>query len=178
MSLMQAPLLPETESLRPRTGDSVPLWAQFAANKEEETSEPDGTPEEAEDAVEPLWKQFQKTIQDKPAAADQPELTPESRKIHLHPSPGPAPQAGLDTASLEFAVLGPSAWQRDTFIEKLFSGSAESYFDALDRILKCPDWRSASEIIADDVFRANRVDIYDEAAIDFTNSVEAQIKKR
>ncbi|MFT5515330.1 MAG: hypothetical protein ACI80V_001454 [Rhodothermales bacterium] len=178
MSLMRAPLLSETQSRRPRTGDSVPVWAQFAADKEENPAEADRSQKEPEDAVEPLWKQFQKTIQDKPAAPDKAELIPESRDVPLRPSPGPAPKADLDTASLEFAVLGPSAWQRDTFIEKLFSGSAESYFDALDRISKCADWRSASNIIAADVFRANGVNIYDEAAIDFTNSVEAQIKKR
>jgi hypothetical protein len=84
----------------------------------------------------------------------------------------------LDSATLEFAVLGPSAWQRDTFIDRLFGGSSEGYFDALNRILQASDWRSASDIITVDVFRANRVNIYDEAAIDFTNAVEAQFRKR
>ncbi|NNE69622.1 MAG: hypothetical protein HKN29_04575 [Rhodothermales bacterium] len=165
------------ESADDRTSDDdqepEPLWARFRAEA------PSPRPPEPEDEEEeqPLWKQFQDGAS--PAGLT-PIPVPEEgpRKVQLHPTPGPTPETELDSASLEFAVLGPAAWQRDTFIDKLFGGSAEAYFDALARVLKAKDWREASSIVAVDVFRTNRVNIYDEAAIDFTNAVEAQFKKR
>ncbi|MFT4604293.1 MAG: hypothetical protein ACI9W4_001023 [Rhodothermales bacterium] len=151
-----------------------PLWARFRA----QTPVPEPKDEDKnEDAEQPLWKRFQDGSAGRGLT---PIPVPEepSRSIPLHPTPGPAPESDLDSATLEFAILGPAAWQRDTFIDRLFGGSSEGYFDSLNRILQASDWRAASEIITVDVFRANRVNIYDEAAIDFTNAVDAQFRKR
>lgn len=154
----------------PEEQEEVPLWARFR----DETAQAAETSDQPDDD-EPLWKRFQ-------GQAEAPEPAPVSEesspRIQLHPTPGPTPESEMDSASIEFAVLGPAAWERDIFIDKLFAGSAEAYYAALSRILKAEDWRTASDIVVVDVFRANRINIYEEAAIDFTNAVEAQFSKR
>lgn len=154
-----------------------PLWARFRSPEPPAPPEPEEDDDEEEDDSVPLWKRFQSSVVE---PDEEPFREAAARRVRLHPSaPTPEPpEISDDTASLEFAVLGPAAWQRDTFIDRLFNGSSEGYFEALERLRTASDWRAAGDIIAVDIFRANRVNIYDEAAIDFTNAVEEQFKKR
>jgi len=44
----------------------------------------------------------------------------------------------------------------------------------MELLSEAPDWTTASQLIANEVFRPYKVDIYSEAAVDFTNAVEAR----
>lgn len=65
-----------------------------------------------------------------------------------------------------------SGWMSDAseqFIDELFGGSEEAYEEALVKILEFDEWRQATRYIEKEVFSRNRVDIYDETAVDFTD---------
>ena len=66
---------------------------------------------------------------------------------------------------------------RSVYVEKLFQGDEDAYRRALERLRTIETWSEASQIIAKDVFRAHQVNIYSDAAVHFTNAVEAGFKE-
>ena len=71
---------------------------------------------------------------------------------------------------------GPT--NRALFIRELFGDSRADYRRTLERLREAPNWTRASQIIAQDVFRAHQVNIYSEPAVLFTNAVEDRFRQR
>ena len=96
------------------------------------------------------------------------------------PASASAAEDGLpDFGLIERAVLGENgAANRDLFVNALFARSIDAYERVLRQLHATPGWTEASRIIANDVFRTFQVDIYSDAAISFTDSVEARYLKR
>jgi len=167
-----------------------PLWERFA----ERTSDGDnvnarfGSPESdtPHDAVSaddgdgvPLWKRFfarPEASQDTETSAAIPDTVTETAEAP-EPSAEPAPiDDSLD--ALEQRVLGPMPpAQRKRFIKRLFHGDAGKYVTVLHALDAADSWTEASRIIARDVFRPARVNIYGEHAVAFTDAVEARYRK-
>jgi hypothetical protein len=59
--------------------------------------------------------------------------------------------------------------EQDRFIENLFGNSEAAYEQALAEIVDFDDWRKASKFIEKEIFSRNRIDVYDEIAVDFTD---------
>lgn len=162
----------------PASNGPTPLWKQFqdAGGLSSDPAPPERTAPEPSPSSSsaggeaPLWQRF------RPAA------TP-SEEAGATPSP-PASEAAASEAAaslepLERAVLGdrgPS--NRDLFVRELFGGSHDDYRQTLRRLREAPNWTRASQIIAQDVFRAHRVNIYSEPAVLFTNAVEDRFRQR
>ena len=69
-----------------------------------------------------------------------------------------------------------SNWMKDVrekFIEDLFGDSEDAYEQALADIMEFDDWKSASKYIEKEVFTRNRIDVYDELAVDFTDRLHS-----
>lgn len=82
-----------------------------------------------------------------------------------------------DLERLEFNVLGPRGTpNRALYVQYLFAGQTEAYESTLQRLAQSPDWPAASRVIGEDVFRRFQVNIYSEAAVAFTNQVEARFR--
>lgn len=58
---------------------------------------------------------------------------------------------------------------RERFVRDIFSDSDEAFDEALFDIAALDDWKSATRYIEKEVFSRNLVDMYDEAAVDFTD---------
>ena len=105
-----------------------------------------------------------------PAAPDRGDTPPDALVVAHAAAP-------LD--ALELTVLGSGAMERrEWFVGALFGGSRDDYAATLRRLADAPDWTSATQIIASDVFRKHRVNIYSEASIAFTDAVEARLDAR
>ncbi len=75
-------------------------------------------------------------------------------------------------------MFGPANLpKRDLYVQKLFQGDEDAYRRVLERLRTTERWSEASQIIARDAFRAHQVNIYSDAAVHFTNAVEASFKK-
>lgn len=61
---------------------------------------------------------------------------------------------------------------RDRFIDEIFRGSEWAYDEALEEIAGKENWRNASRYIEKEVFKRNLVDMYSEAAVDFTDRLQ------
>lgn len=150
---------PTPSGQAPASDASVPLWMRFREDGGSDAARSAVQEAPASDASVPLWMRFK-------------EETPHAPE----PMAGPPERPGLQ--HLEAAVLGPAAAQRSWFIEHLFGGSVEAYETVLKDLRSLPTWQEASRLIARDVFRRNKVNIYAEPAVAFTNAVEIRYRQR
>lgn len=69
-----------------------------------------------------------------------------------------------------------SGWlddEKDRFIDEIFMGSEMAYEQALIEIMDFENWKAASMYLEQEVFSRNKVDVYDEAAVDFTDRLHS-----
>lgn len=156
------PPLPDSEP--------VPLWKRFQVMASPKADSPSRKPD-----VEPLWKQYQKEG-DRPAPSSDQEQPIPGKPIPSSPINEPPGQPSADLESLETQVLGSAAARRKMFIRELFKDDLVQYESVLRRLSQASDWSTASRLLANEVFRANKVDIYCEPAVAFTNAVENRFR--
>ena len=135
----------------------MPLWKKFRQNLSS-ADERDGGQARTESAGgKALWESF-----------DDPRHPQESPPTS---DGGLAAAVPVDVAGM---VLGGAHDRTDAYVRELFDGNKEHFNRVMIHLAEAPDWTSASSIIADEVFKAFRIDIYSDIAVDFTNAVEAR----
>ncbi len=63
--------------------------------------------------------------------------------------------------------------EKERFVEVIFGDSEDAYEEALADIIEYDDWKSASRYIEREIFARNRIDLYDETAVDFTDRLHS-----
>ncbi|TVQ03404.1 MAG: hypothetical protein EA359_09645 [Balneolaceae bacterium] len=59
--------------------------------------------------------------------------------------------------------------ERERFIDEIFGGSETAYDIALAEIINYDNWKHASRFLEREIFSRNRIDLYSEVAVDFTD---------
>ena len=172
--------------------DAVPLWKRFQKN----LNAPMGSQGQHQvqrtraEAAKPERPKPRATAKSKPVppAGARPVARKGSDKAvntqqplwQQYHSGGAASQAGMpNPRELELSVLGEEAARhRNAFITELFQGKEESYLEILLELSRAGNWSEASRVIAEDVFKKYKVNIYSEPAVTFTNAVEARYRRR
>ncbi len=165
-----------------QTQGAVPRWKQFQL---QQSSPPKPAPKPAKKP------QPTRGISHTPDKAQPPSFAQDARPRwmqyraeHETTAPAalaaePARPAPTDIALIERAVLGEAgAGQRDLFVNHLFARSIDAYERVLRQLHATPSWPEASKIIAEDVFRVFKINIYSDPAILFTDTVEAGYLRR
>ena len=166
---------------------STPLWKQFQQGRTTSSgpSNNDGatnTESNGTDGQEPLWAQFRggqnERVSD--AVADEAmggEGT--SSTDGEEGSVGTSSVGGSEALeTLEREILGTTnPPHRGVYVRQLFNGDETAYRRILKRLRTADSWGEASQIIASDVFRAYKVNIYSDAAVHFTNAVESRFRE-
>ncbi|TYP92030.1 hypothetical protein LX73_2276 [Fodinibius salinus] len=62
---------------------------------------------------------------------------------------------------------------RELFVEEIFGGSERAFDSAVEDIAAYSSWSDASKYIEKDIFKRNLVDVYSEAAVDFTDQLQS-----
>lgn len=62
--------------------------------------------------------------------------------------------------------------EEDYFIGSLFDGSKQNYLETLEDISLQDSWKEAYQLVNQDVFEPNEINIYSEAAVDFTDRLQ------
>ncbi|NQV73394.1 hypothetical protein HQ496_09735 [bacterium] len=139
------------EAAQPDT--PLPLWKKFqkAGNLPAESDS---------SAPEPLWKTYSRQNEEAKVLN---QLQVDQAIPVSRPLPDPV---GL--------VLGASINRKADFVRKLFNNDESAFDEVIRALAVAPDWSTASEIIAQRVFRPFKVDIYSPVAVEFTNAVESR----
>jgi len=74
-------------------------------------------------------------------------------------------------------LIGWMQHDEKRFTSSIFGGSEAAYDQALIKLDGLRDWKEASYFIEKDIFARNKVDMYDEDAVDFTDRLQAYFKK-
>lgn len=65
------------------------------------------------------------------------------------------------------------ASDRELFVDEIFRGSERAFEEAIEEISTYKTWKSVSKYIQKDVFKRNLVDMYSEAAVEFTDRLQS-----
>ncbi len=169
---------PDQSSPEPATEDepSEPTWdVPGQARPIDENGSSSNDPREPT----PRWKQFHKG--NASPAETQEEAASNARWKQFNPKATPGGNESISVSDrveeLESDVFGESPpTQRDIFLRQLFNDSTDQYAQVLQRLREAGSWNEASQIIAQDVFRKNKINIYSDAAVSFTNAVERRYR--
>lgn len=158
-----------------------PLWARFRQERDERLS----------DAVDDAMSgRSDPPGRDDPA--DGTEASPPNASLHeatqntsrsssSDGTAGSAPSPSgedRDLDALEQKALGVhNPPHRAVYIRQLFGGNQAAYRQVLQRLAGADSWGEASQIIAGEIFREHKVNIYSDAAVHFTNAVEDRFRE-
>jgi hypothetical protein len=141
---------------------------------EQETSEQDevdtdtSRSEEGEAEDTPIWMRYMsdEEIEEyrEKQEQDEPEEFEEDPIIDLTNE-----DAGDEEIDEIFELLESD---RKMFVEDIFRGSERAYEQAVEDIAGYSSWRKVSKYIEKDIFKRNLVDMYDEAAVEFTDRLQ------
>lgn len=146
--------------------------------REDEESEDDGSEvvesffgQQNSDGETPMWQRFL-------GSEELTSLEEESPSGPLDGTFSPVRQDNTTQENKKFTLREELRGDEDFFIKELFRGSEETYNKALKEIANCNDWRSASKYISEYVFKKNLVDMYSEAAVEFTDRLHAYFMEK
>lgn len=73
-----------------------------------------------------------------------------------------------------------SGWLMDDktrFVAEIFGGSENAYEQSIGELVSFDNWKDASRFIEKEIFSRNMVDMYEEAAVDFTDRLHTYFKE-
>jgi hypothetical protein len=175
----------------------APLWQRFRSPSQEKqgSTRKSVTPEQRDlDRTEPERREHvrgegpppprrrevsEARFERRPEEEERPgrEVKQESPAPRQDASPPPERYTSLD--GLESQVLGSrGAKNRKLFVRQIFGGDVDAYREALETISRSRSWSDASRYIAREVFMRHDVNIYDDAAVTFTDLVEERFAEQ
>lgn len=149
---------------------------------EEETDEPDSDEDD-----QPMWRSFLERDDIETDSGYEYDEETEDEEIDLEENEfvededdgfieEPIYDLTTDAEAPEEKIGQISKWvddEKDRFVEEIFKGSELAYEEALLEIMEYDNWKAASMYLEREVFSRNKVDVYDEAAVDFTDRLHS-----
>lgn len=167
--------------------DDAPLWKRFQQGRSGSTAATTSNDQEGQTEArqEPLWARFRHERDERLSDAVTGDATTSSdtspsSSASLESRGGESTSTGdgNNLEALEQAALGVSnPPHRAVYVRQLFDGDETNYRQVLRRLANADSWGEASQIIASDIFRAHKVNIYSDAAVHFTNAVESRFRE-
>lgn len=171
--------------------DEGAIWKRFLS-PEADTEEPE-IDKELETPAWQRWVQEEPDIEESSEDEETPEPGKPERsgrsRERLEAEKPEKPEESKDTAGsgeeeiVEVEKHLPSAtyagelaaWlgeESERFVEELFHGSEQAFDSAMQTLGRLDTWKDAANFIQNDIFLRNRVDLFDDAAVDFTDRMQ------
>lgn len=80
------------------------------------------------------------------------------------------------SGSSEPDYISLKEWMQDEanrFTNEIFHGSDEAFEEALEQLSGIDEWKQATRFIEKEIFSRNKIDLYDEIAVDFTDKLHS-----
>jgi hypothetical protein len=150
---------------------------------EADTDEEESDDEEGNDDV-PMWKSFleRDNPDDEPSfyfdegTEDSSDEVPPQFDDEIKINDAPAINISGESSKFDDGIEHLSKWlaaDRDRFLHDIFEDSKLAWEQALIDLTVFDDWKSASRYLEKEIFNKNRIDIYSEVAVDFTDSLHS-----
>lgn len=149
---------------------------------EEETDEPDDDKND-----QPMWRSFLERDDLETDSGYEYEEELEDEQVDLREDEFEEDEDGgfieepiydltTDQEDSEEKIKRISGWlddEKDRFVDDIFMGSELAYEEALIEITDYDNWKAASMYLEREVFSRNKIDVYDEVAVDFTDRLHS-----
>lgn len=156
----------EDPAIVPQEGEETPMWMRFIdpdklAEEEEQEEQLSFVEDNDESATSDEDKIKEDTVED--GFIDEPivDLTKEERS------------SGGEDSQERDKLYNQLSSDQELFVNEIFGGSEHAFEEAVDEISAFKNWKSASKYIEKNVFKRNLVDMYSEAAVDFTDRLQS-----
>ena len=149
--------------------DEVPMWKSFLERDEFDSES--GFQFDRQEGSKRASEQQQPPEQDQAPPESETEESVESGFIEepIYDFSEPEEDPGEKIEDISKWLID----DKDRFVEKIFQNSELAYDQALSEIVDFEDWKRASVYLEKEVFSRNRIDIYDETAVDFTDRLHS-----
>lgn len=148
---------------------------------EQEANEPDDDEDD-----QPMWRSFLERDDIETDSGYEYEEEPEDEQADMPEQEfteeddgfieDPVYDLTTDKEPSEEEIHKISAWlaeEKDRFVDKIFGRSEIAYEQALIEIMEYDDWKAASVYLEREIFSRNKIDVYEEAAVDFTDRLHS-----
>jgi len=166
----------ETREAEPTAEDEEePFELKHTGDEDAEIDYPDFVKEYKENT--PMWQRFLDPEQGEEAEEGEEEQDQPSGEESGHEGYIEEPIIDLTKEEDSEAEETDHLWnslgdEKDRFVEEIFRGSERAFEEALEELSGFESWRGASRFIEKDIFKRNLVDMYSEAAVDFTDRLQ------
>ena len=132
--------------------------------------------EQAEGEDSPIWMRFMEPVDSEESSDPEDESVEQQDDDYADE---PVIDLTDDGAEQEIEELEQRLADKESyFIDELFDGSYRAYSKALEEIARENTWKDASNLIRQNIFERNMVNIYSEAAVDFTDRLHDYFIKK
>lgn len=169
----------DTDSLASESKPQEEDMEDFSEKTETDMNTEDDSDEEDDDL--PMWRSFlERDDIETESGYEYEEETETGTEGHEEPDDDfieePIYDLTAEESDPDEKLQEISKWlddERQRFIEEIFSNSEMAYEQALLEIMDFNNWKSASHYLEKEIFSRNRIDVYDEAAVDFTDRLHS-----
>jgi len=151
----------ESEETLAEESDEPVIWQQFISEEQRETLL--WTSNEEEEDENAVFLEEEELIEDDIIEEQPPFANVDYKREALT----------KQDEDLRVYLMGQEVY----LIEEVFGGSEKKYQKALDKIVQFQDWEKAADFIQDEVFMKNKIDMYNEAAIEFIDQLQSYFKE-
>jgi hypothetical protein len=140
--------------------------------------------EEEDDDDTPMWQSFlqRSDAEEEPAFQFDEDYAESSEFFEQDEEPEEGPTPGFQLQNEDDELIHElSGWMGDDrkqYVVELFDGSEAAYEKAILDIMEFGNWKSASKYLEHEIFKRNQVDVYSEAAVDFTDRLHSYFLER
>ncbi|MDR9417942.1 hypothetical protein [Gracilimonas sp.] len=157
--------------------DELNSWVTGDDDTGEELFDSEEHDGDAEDEDEPIWQQFmspeEKEALKREEESEEDEIITEEHIFGDEPDEetGGEEEAQPRTKSAE--LKNYLLDKEPVFVNELYQGDRNEYEESLSRLENQKSWKEASDFLEKNVFSAYQIDMFSEAAIDFTDRLQS-----
>ncbi len=149
--------------------DSVPIWQRFVASDDQEEEKEDIAPEPESQTEDTEYEEEEPEIFEDDDYEEEELGEPlDTEPIIDLTKPSEEEQKNEKLHNL----LRNIDDRKSYYIDMLFGGEENAFYNAMEEIAACNDWKEAARYITSEIFRRNMVDMYSDEAVDFTDRMQ------
>lgn len=163
----------------------VPIWQRFVSEENDEEVDNEEIDDEEDQASPPLaTSQIEEEIDEDVTIADLASIEYSDTSMSSIISPAETVEEPEDDENVIYLsveakeLLNFLEPNKDAFVDEIFNSDERSFYTHISEITTYNNWWTAGKYITRDIFDRNRVDLYSDHAVLFTDAVQEYFSQR